>query len=107
MYAAPAPCSAGAHVAWSSQSKGGSAEREPMRTGRPRAGQALDDAAAGLACPAQHQRRRLVGVFSHVALLLFPKSHRDQLLVSEGSPGSAPVGRDAQRRRRSRRCRRE
>ena len=37
MYAARTPCSAGAHVAWSSQSNGGSAEREPTRVGMPRA----------------------------------------------------------------------
>jgi hypothetical protein len=77
MYAAPAPCSAGAHVAWSSQSNGGSAEREPThRPVLPR--QAFDDAASGLAGPAQHQRRRLVGVFSHIALLLFPKGHANE-----------------------------
>ena len=36
-YAARVPCRAGVQVAWSSQSNGGSAEREPIRVGMPRA----------------------------------------------------------------------
>ena len=55
MYAARAPCSAGAQVARSSQSKGGSPEREPTRTGTPRSERRDGDAAAGLAGAAEDE----------------------------------------------------